>query len=142
MQPLLEQVLKQYPNDVKLVFKSFPLPKLHKFGPKAAIAALAAREQEKFWEYHDLLFKDYKKINDDKITEIATNLGLDMDKFFQDMTNQKLTDLVSADYQEGINAGVQGTPTIFINGRLLKQRSLNGFMTIIDDELKKVDKKK
>jgi protein-disulfide isomerase len=130
-------VLKQYPNEVKLVFKNFPLPNLHKFGQKAAIAALAAGEQGKFWEYHDMLFKDYKKINDDKITEVATNLGLDMEKFYQDMTNQELINLVNADYQDGINAGVRGTPTIFINGRLLKQRSLNGFMTMIDAELKK-----
>jgi protein-disulfide isomerase len=130
-------VLKQYPNEVKLVFKNFPLPNLHKFGQKAAIAALAAGEQGKFWEYHDMLFKDYKKINDDKITEVATNLGLDMEKFYQDMTNQELINLVNADYQDGINAGVRGTPTIFINGRLLKQRSLKGFVTMIDAELKK-----
>jgi protein-disulfide isomerase len=135
-------VLKQYPNEVKLVYKSFPLPKIHKSGHKAAVAALAAGEQGKFWEYHDLLFKDYNKINDDKIVEIATNLELDMDKFFQDMTNQELIKLVNDDYQEGVNAGVRGTPTIFINGRRLQQRSLDGFMTIIDDELKKVDKKK
>ena len=141
-QPLLEQVLKQYPDEVKLVYKNFPIAKIHKFAHKAAVAALAAGEQGKFWEYHDLLFKDYNKINDDKIIEIATNLGLDMGKFFQDMTNQEFIKLVNADYQEGVNAGVRGTPTIFINGRLLKQRSLKGFMTIIDDELKKVNNKK
>jgi protein-disulfide isomerase len=142
VQPLLEQVLKQYPNEVKLVYKNFPLPQIHKFGPKAAIAALAAGEQGKYWEYHDLLYKDYKNINDDKITEIATSLGLDMEKFFKDMANQEFTDLVNSDHQEGLNAGVRGTPTIFINGRLLKQRSINGFRAIIDDELKKIDKKK
>jgi protein-disulfide isomerase len=135
-------VLKQYPNEVKLVYKNFPLPKLHKFGQKAAVAALAAGEQGKFWEYHDLLFKDYNKINDNKITEIATTLGLDMDKFFQDITKQEFINLVNVDYQEGLNAGVRGTPTIFINGRRLQQRSLDGFMTIIDDELKKVGNKK
>ena len=135
-------MLKQYPNEVKLVYKSFPLPQIHKFGHKAAVAALAAGEQGKFWEYHDLLFKDYNKINDDKITEIATTLGLDMDKFYQNMTNQDIINLVNEDYQEGVNAGVRGTPTIFINGRLLKQRNLDGFMTIIDDELKKTGNKK
>jgi protein-disulfide isomerase len=135
-------VLKQYPNEVKLVFKNFPLPQIHKLGNKAAVAALAAGEQGKFWEYHDLLFKDYNKINDDKITEIATDLGLDMDKFFLDMANQEFTNLVNADYQDGLRAGVRGTPTIFINGRLLKQRSLKGFIAMIDDELKKIDKKK
>ena len=135
-------MLKQYPNEVKLVYKNFPIASIHKFAHKAAVAALAAGEQGKYWEYHDLLFKDYKNINDAKIVEIATTLGLDMEKFFQDMTNQDFINLVNDDYQEGVNAGVRGTPTIFINGRLLTQRSLAGFMTSIDDELKKVNNKK
>jgi protein-disulfide isomerase len=142
VQSLLEQVLKQYPDEVKLVYKNFPLPQIHKFGQKAAVAALAAGEQGKYWEYHDLLYKAYKNINDDKITEIATTLGLDMKIFFKDMANQEFTNLVNADHQEGLNAGVRGTPTIFINGRLLKQRSLKGFIAMIEDELKKIDKKK
>jgi len=135
-------VLKQYPNEVKLVYKNFPIASIHKFAHKAAVAALAAGEQGKYWEYHDLLFKDFKNINDAKIEEIASTLGLDMEKFFQDMINQEFIKLVNDDYQEGVNAGVRGTPTIFINGRLLKQRSLDGFMTIIDDELKKRDNNK
>jgi protein-disulfide isomerase len=135
-------VLKQYPDEVKLVYKNFPLPQLHKFGHNAAVAALAAGEQGKYWEYHDLLFEDFKNINDAKIVEIASTLELDMEKFFQDMSNQKLIKLVDDDYQEGVNAGVRGTPTIFINGRLLRQRSLDGFAKIIDDELKKVNNKK
>ena len=135
-------MLKQYPNEVKLVYKNFPIASIHKFAHKAAVAALAAGEQGKYWEYHDLLFKDYKNINDAKIVEIATTLGLDMEKFFQDMTNQDFINLVNDDYQEGVNAGVRGTPTIFINGRLLKQRSLSNFKAIIDDELKKVNNKK
>ncbi len=134
-------MLKQYPNEVKLVYKNFPIASIHKFAHKAAVAALAAGEQGKYWEYHDLLFKDYKNINDAKIVEIATTLGLDMEKFFQDMTNQDFINLVNDDYQEGVNAGVRGTPTIFINGRLLKQRSLSNFKAIIDDELKKVNNK-
>jgi len=89
-----------------------------------------------------LLFKDFKKINDTKIVEIATTLELDMEKFFQGMANQEFIKLVDEDYKEGVNIGVRGTPTIFINGRLLKQRSLDGFKRIIDDELKKVENKK
>lgn len=141
-QPLLEQVLKQYPNEVKLVYKNFPIARIHKFAHKAAVAALAAGEQDNFWEYHDLLFEDFKNINDARITEIATKLGLDMDKFYQDMTKPEFTKLVNDDYQEGVKIGVRGTPTIYINGRLLKQRSLDGFMKMIDDELKKMGNKK
>jgi protein-disulfide isomerase len=132
-------VLKKYPNEVKLVYKNFPLPKLHKLGQKASVAAMAAGEQGKFWEYHDMLFQDYSKINDEKLIEIATQLGLDIDRFYKDMANPELTKLVNDDYKEGLEAGVRGTPTIYINGRLLKQRSLNGFVSMIEKELKKAE---
>ena len=73
--PVFEQVLEKYPQDVKLVFKNFPL-RNHKFAEKAAIAALAAGEQGKFWEFHDLLFKNYNKLSDQKIQEIAQAVGI------------------------------------------------------------------
>ncbi len=138
IQPLLEQVLKLYPNDVKLVYKNFPIAKLHKFAYKAAVAALAAGEQGKYWEYHDLLFKVYNRINDARIVAIATELGLNMEKFKQDLTKKKFLNLVNNDYREGANAGVRGTPAIYVNGRHLKDRSLLGFKTIINSELKKI----
>jgi protein-disulfide isomerase len=74
--PVLEQVLEKYPHDVKIVFKNYPL-RNHKFAMKAAIAALAAGSEGKFWEFHDELFKNYNKLNDQKIREIALGLGFD-----------------------------------------------------------------
>lgn len=141
VQPLLEQVLKKYPNSVKLVFKNFPLTRIHKFAMNASVAALAAHQQGKFWEYHQKLFENYNQLNDEKFDEIAQAIGLDMAQFKEDMKNPALTAMVQRDLKDGVDAGVRGTPTIFINGRLLQQRSIKGFTDIIDDELKNMDKK-
>jgi protein-disulfide isomerase len=130
-------VLEQYPDDVKLVFKNFPLTRIHKFAMNAAVAAMAANQQGKFWEFHHELFQNYNKLNDEKFDEIAQSLALDMAQFKQDMENPALTALVQRDLKDGVVAGVRGTPTIFINGRLLQQRSLPGFKQIIDEELAK-----
>jgi protein-disulfide isomerase len=130
-------VLEQYPNDVKLVFKNFPLTRIHKAAMNASIAALAAHQQGKFWEFHSELFKNYNKLNDGKFDEIAQSIGLDMEQFKQDMQNPALSAMVQRDLKDGVEAGVRGTPSIFINGRLLQQRSLPGFKQIIDEELAK-----
>jgi protein-disulfide isomerase len=134
-------VLEQYPNDVKLVSKNFPLTRIHKAAMNAAIGALAANQQDKFWEFHAELFKNYNKLDDAKIDEIATNLGLDMEQFKQDMQNPAIAGLVQRDLKDGVAVGVRGTPTIFVNGRKLNQRSLPGFKTAIDAELQKAKKK-
>lgn len=130
-------MLEQYPDDVKLVFKNFPLTRIHKSAMNAAVAAMAANQQGKFWEFHHELFQNYNKLNDEKFDEIAQSLALDMAQFKQDMENPALTALVQRDLKDGVGAGVRGTPTIFINGRLLQQRSLPGFKQIIDEELAK-----
>jgi protein-disulfide isomerase len=138
--PLLEQVLEKYPNEVKLVFKNFPL-RNHKFARPAAIAALAAGKQDKFWEYHDLLFKNYNRLNEQKLEEIARELNLDMETFQKDQKNPEIPALISRDLSEGSRVGVRGTPTLFVNGRLLKNRSLEGFQTMIDNALEKGKRK-
>ena len=138
--PLLEQVLEKYPDDVKIVFKNFPL-RNHKFAMTAATAALAAESQGKFWEFHDLLFKNYNNLNDQKIREIALELGLDQTEFEKKMKDPKITEMIRQDVREGVQAGVRGTPTIFINGRRLEDRSLRGFQAVIDGELQKLGKK-
>jgi protein-disulfide isomerase len=130
-------VLEQYPNDVKLVFKNFPLTRIHKHAMNAAVGALAANQQGKFWEFHSALFKNYNKLNDEMFTEIAKSLELDMEQFKQDMQNPALAAMVQRDLKDGGKAGVRGTPSIFVNGRMLRQRSLPGFKQVIDEELAK-----
>ena len=135
--PLLEQVLERYPRDVKLVYKFFPL-RMHKFAKPAAIAAKAAGRQGKFWEFHDELFRDFNRLNEAKFDEIAEKLNLDMERFKRDRQDPALISAIDKDVQEGFQVGVRGTPTIFINGRRLKQRSMQGFQAIIDSELAKL----
>jgi len=119
---------------MKLVFKNFPL-RNHKVAWPAAIAALAANKQGKFWELHDQLYENYNRLSDQKIREIAQQVGLDMEKFDQDMKDPELKAIVERDFQEGAKAGVRGIPTIFVNGRQLKNRSFQGFQAAIEKEL-------
>ena len=137
--PELEQVLERYPNQVKLVFKNFPL-RNHKFSMQAAIAALAAEKQGKFWEFHDLLFKDYNYLNEQKIEEIAQQLKLNMEKFDKDRKDPQITAMINRDLAEGNQAGVRGTPTVFVNGRLLRNRGMAGFQELIEKALKEPGK--
>ena len=134
--PPLEQVLEQYPNQVKVVFKNFPL-RNHKFAKPAALAALAANEQGKFWEFHDKIFENYNKLSEQKLQKIAVELQLDMERFEADRKDQKMQASVTRDSRDGQSAGVRGTPTIFVNGRLLKNRSVQGFREMIDRLLRK-----
>jgi len=136
LEPFFQQVLDKYPNNVKLVVKNFPLSS-HKFAQKAATAALAANIQGKFWEFHSQLFKNYNVINDAKIQEIAKNLGLDMEKFNKDMQSPTIKRLIARDVSNGRQIGVRGTPTIYINGKVLKNRSIPGIYQVIEAELKK-----
>ena len=103
----------------------------------AAVGALAANQQDKFWEFHTELFKSYNQLSDAKFEEIAQSIGLDMEQFKQDMQNPALAAMVQRDLKDGVEAGVRGTPSIFVNGRLLQQRSLPGFKQVIDEELAK-----
>jgi len=132
-------VLEKYPNDVKLAFKNFPL-RNHRFAMKAAAAALAAERQGKFWEYHDKLFENYSTLNDEKFAELAQSLGLDGEQFQKDVKDPKLYARINQDIQDGNEAGVRGTPTLFVNGKQLKTRSLEGFSAIIEKELTKNSK--
>jgi protein-disulfide isomerase len=128
-------VLEKNQGNVKLVIKNLPL-KMHDMAKPAALAALAANKQGKFWEYHDRLYAE-KEITKKSLVAIAKDLKLDMATFNADRKSQSLIELVNRDMAEAGKLGVTGTPTIFINGRKLKQRSLQGFQDLIDQELGK-----
>jgi protein-disulfide isomerase len=127
-------VPEKYPNDVKLVIKHFPLS-IHDYARKAAIAALAAGKQGKFWEFHEKLFANQKDLNDTKVEAIAGELGLDMEKFKKDLQDPAIASVIDRDMNDGLKANVQGTPSIFINGKLLNQR--NYLLQAIEAALKK-----
>jgi len=130
-------VLRLYPKDVMLVFKNFPLTRMHRFAMDAARAAMAAYEQGKFWQYHDLLFAADSKLNEEKFVEIAGNIGLDMEKFNDFRKSDESLQRVTEDLQEAVNSGVRGTPTLYVNGRMVEDRSLDNIQKLIEGELAK-----
>jgi protein-disulfide isomerase len=133
---LLDQVVEKYPQKVKEVFMNFPV-RSHKYAETAARAALAADKQGKFWEFHDKLFENANQLNDEKVREIAKELNLNMEQFEKDWQSEETLAKVRSDIDQGSRIGVRGVPAVFINGRQLKQRSLEGFSAIIDKELEK-----
>lgn len=137
--PLLRQVLEDNPGKVKIVFKQFPLAR-HNMARKAAAASLAANKQGKYWEYHDALIENDRSLSDAKLQEIAQDLGLDMDKFNKDMADPSIQKAIIDDVLDGQEAGVRGTPTVFINGKRLKSRTRDSFQQMIDAELAKLEK--
>jgi protein-disulfide isomerase len=101
------------------------------------MAALAAGQQGKFWEFHDELFKNYNRLNDQKIQEIVKQLNLDQTKFNEDTKSPVEAARVRQDYEEGIRLGVRGTPTVFINGKQFrKKRSMKNMEAVIEEALK------
>lgn len=137
--PLLEQILERNPNTVKLVYMNFPLQS-HRYSQPAALSALAAGRQGKFWPMHDKIISNYNSLNETKFEQFATELGLDPERFNRDLKDPALREKINADLAEGEKAGVHGTPTLFVNGRLLKNKSLAGLQELIDAELKKTGK--
>jgi protein-disulfide isomerase len=128
--------MEKYPDDVKLVIKHFPLSS-HKFARPAAKAAMAAHKQGKFWEFHAKLFQNYRSLNEQKVQEIATELELDMEKFAADRKSPEINALIERDLRNGAAIGVRGTPTIFLNGKRVKNRSMQAFQQMIEAELSK-----
>ena len=120
-----------------MVMKHYPLLQIHSFAKKAAIAALAANKQGKFWEFHDRLFANQNKLNDAKVQEIAAELNLNLEQFNQDLKDGGLESLIERDLNDGRQVEVQGIPTVFVNGKFLSDRSLQGLQQAIEVELRK-----
>ena len=139
LESTLSQVVKHYPKQVKVVFKFFPL-RSHSHALTAAKAALVAGNHGKFWEFHDQLFKNYRNLNDNKIDEIAVSLGLDPKKMKEEMKSPQVEERINADKKTGQEAGVRGTPTVFINGIALRDKSVRGFEIGISKALDELQK--
>ena len=111
----METVMKRYNGKVRYVFKHFPLS-FHKLAKPAANAAIAARNQGKFWEYYAKLYNDVKNVTEENLVAYAKELKLDIDKFNTDRTSAETAAKVQEDISLGSVFGVRGTPTLFING--------------------------
>jgi len=134
-QPIIERLANEYGDRVRLVVRDFPLSQ-HENAHKAAEAAEAAREQGKYWEYVSLLFRNQSALQVDKMKEYASQLGLDRAKFDAALDSGRFVEQVRRDMLDGARLGVEGTPTIFVNGRRISDRSYEGIKAVIEAALK------
>jgi protein-disulfide isomerase len=135
--PTLKQIEETYGNKVKLAFKHQPLP-FHQNAKLAAMASMAAHEQGKFWEMHDKMFANQQALDRASLERYAQEIGLDMGKFKAALDSNKYDAYVTADSNEGMRVGANGTPTFFINGRqIVGAQPFEAFKTVIDQELAK-----
>ncbi len=133
----IAEILKAYPNDVKLVFKQFPLDS-HPQAMISAQASLAAWNQGKFWQLHDLMFANRTKLSPQAIHFWADSLKMDMKKFDADLNSPAVKKQVLKDLEEGEKAGVEGTPTLYIDGQKYNgDLDLAKIKPVIDEQLKK-----
>ena len=114
----VNRVLRQFPADVKVVFKQFPLES-HSQAELAAEASLAAQAQGKFWELHDKMYANFQRLSRARILVWAGEVGLNVDRFRSDLDSHKFAGRVQAEKMAGEDAGVEGTPQFFINGKKL-----------------------
>ncbi|MFL6227297.1 MAG: thioredoxin domain-containing protein [Pyrinomonadaceae bacterium] len=135
MEPVIERIMTEYSASVRLVVRDFPLTQ-HENAFKAAEAAEAARAQGKYWEYTHLLFANQKALEVTKLKEYATQVGLDRQKFDALLDSGQLADKVQIDSVDGTRLGVSATPTLFVNGRPLQERSYEALKSAIDVALK------
>ncbi|BDC49105.1 hypothetical protein F183_A14210 [Bryobacterales bacterium F-183] len=112
----LNAIVKAYPKDVRVVFKQFPLES-HSQAEIAAEASLAAHAQGKFWEMHDRIFANPRALTEANFIAWAKEFGMDVARFTSELRSHKYQALVQAETREGLDAGVEGTPTVFLNGR-------------------------
>ncbi|HLT28624.1 MAG TPA: thioredoxin domain-containing protein [Myxococcaceae bacterium] len=135
----VREIREAYPEDVRFEFRHQPLP-THARAIPAAIAALAADEQGRFWEYHDLLFQQQQALSDDDLEAYARMVGLDLPRFRRSLRDPRHEARIREDAAEGRRLGALGTPTFFINGRkLMGTRSIEDFRLLIDAEIARAD---
>ena len=133
--PVLERIVSEFKDQVRLVVRDFPLSQ-HANARKAAEAAEAAREQGKYWEYAGVLFRNQSALSVDKLRQYATELGLDRAKFDASLDSSKFAEKIQRDLFDGRKLGINGTPTLYINGKRLADNSYEGMKSAIEAVLK------
>jgi len=129
--PILDSLVKTYPEKIRVVFKHFPLG-FHKQAMSAHAAALAAGKQGRFYDYRYKLAPKFRQLTDSTYLSLAEEMGLDMDAFKKEMAlSPEVRARIDTDIKLGREIGVRGTPTVYANGRKVKDRSFNGFVRLL-----------
>jgi protein-disulfide isomerase len=113
---LIKKLQRAGGDQLRFVFRHFPLVEMHAYAEHAAEAAESAATKGKFWEMHDLLFENQNALAEEDLAEFAVELGLDPRSLLHDVEQERFASRIRADYSSGLKSGVDGTPTFFING--------------------------
>jgi protein-disulfide isomerase len=113
---ILKEVLEVMADDLRFVFRHFPLTQIHPHAEAAAEAAEAAGAQDRFWDMHDLLFENQQTLDSRRLVRFAEQLGLDTVRFVREVQEQAHQERIREDFSSGVRSGVNGTPAFFING--------------------------
>lgn len=114
--PIVKRVQAKMGDKLRFVFRNFPLTQAHPHALHAAEAAEIAATQGKFWEMHDMLFENQNALDDESLIAYAAKIGLDVEKFREDLQNDTFEERVRENFMGGAESGVNGTPTFFVNG--------------------------
>ena len=129
-------LLKMYADQIKLVYRNFPLTSLHPDAYLSAEAAMCAGDQDRYWDYHEALFESKYGLSEEALKRYAEELGLDTDTFNSCLDGREYQDFVRADMEFAANLGVSSTPTFFVNGlAVVGAQPVSVFQQIIDSEL-------
>jgi protein-disulfide isomerase len=137
--PVVKQLVDEFPNDLTVVYRHFPLTQIHKHAPIAAQAAEAAGKQDKFWDMHDVLFNTQSSWSRaanpiEDFEKYAESLGLDVEQFRTDLNSADVRDKVKKD--ENSARSLRGTPTFFLNGKQIQTPgTYEAFKTLLQEEL-------
>jgi protein-disulfide isomerase len=114
--PIIKEVQARMGERLRFVFRNFPITTSHPHAEQAAEAAEAAAAQERFWEMHDMLYENQRHLEDENLRAYAEQLGLDVERFGNELAEHVYAPRVREDFMSGVRSGVNGTPTFFING--------------------------
>ena len=138
--PILKKVTDNLGAQVRFAYIHFPLPQ-HKNAKLAATVAEASGKQGKFWEMHDLIFQNQSDWSEEKNASVifakyANDLGLDLEQFQKDLTSEEIKAKIESDYKSGVKAGVNSTPSFFLNGKKMENpRNYDDFKNAIEQAL-------
>lgn len=136
--PVLKEIEAKYADKIRVVYRQFPLTQIHPHAQKAAEASLCAKDQNRFWEYHDSLFANQRELSEEALKTRAAELKLDTAAFNRCLDSGSQAAAVRKDVAEGYKAGVTGTPALYINGRPYRaEGSFEAIAKAIDEELER-----
>lgn len=138
--PVVDRLVKQYPNDVRVVYRHFPLTSIHRNAQLAAQASEAAANQQAFWEMHDALFNTQAQWQNQPdptefFAKLAESLGLNAEQFRSELDSSETRDKVKEDTQRANANRLNSTPSFFLNGELFQFRTYDEFTTAVEERL-------